>query len=315
MASTSIEDEGGLASDHRKEEGRSSKEHAKLQSPSLLQPDSVERVDESIEPASEAVKREVEEVEAKEQVGEVTLLIPSNCIDQQAFSSSCSGGDKFVPSPQAPAIELIEASILSEVSKVSEMVDVVYISKAAARMRKYRFDHREDPEYLRKESVRKRTTRAKRKAEALHLANGTTPEASDEAKEMKEPKEPRKRARVVRIVKGTEVSAVAIVKVTAAGTGIPADTLEYSRKEAERARKYRALKRNDPVWKERDALRMRKWRLKRKGDVEETAGGVEPVEGVQRGKGSDALSVASHAHVLPFCIGSAAVDTDSGEDR
>ena len=102
------------------------------------------------------------------------------------------------------------------------------ISKAAARMRKYRFDHKNDVEWLSKESIRKRITRAKRKRENMNdiLVHNSVAEKTK-----------------------TEV-----------------DLVEYNRKEAERARRYRAVKRLDPVWKERDAARMRVWRAKRRAD-------------------------------------------------
>lgn len=106
---------------------------------------------------------------------------------------------------------------------------VLHISKAAARMRKYRYDHRNDAEWLNKESIRKRAMRARRKREA----------GGNE---------------VVEQLSCAEKSKVEI------------DLVEYNRKEAERARKYRAIKRLDPVWKERDAARMRVWRAKRKAD-------------------------------------------------
>jgi hypothetical protein len=119
--------------------------------------------------------------------------------------------------------------LLSSIIMPSQVASILQISKAAARMRKYRYDHRNDVEWLNKESVRKRAMRAKRKREA---GGGAIVEHVASAVKSK-----------------TEV-----------------DLVEYNRKEAERARKYRAAKRLDPVWKERDAARMRVWRAKRKAD-------------------------------------------------
>lgn len=119
--------------------------------------------------------------------------------------------------------------LLSSIIMPSQVASILQISKAAARMRKYRYDHRNDVEWLNKESVRKRAMRAKRKREA---GGGEIVEHIASAVKSK-----------------TEV-----------------DLVEYNRKEAERARKYRAAKRLDPVWKERDAARMRVWRAKRKAD-------------------------------------------------
>ena len=119
--------------------------------------------------------------------------------------------------------------LMGSIIMPSQVASILQISKAAARMRKYRYDHRNDVEWLNKESVRKRAMRAKRKREA---GGGEIVEHVASAVKSK-----------------TEV-----------------DLVEYNRKEAERARKYRAAKRLDPVWKERDAARMRVWRAKRKAD-------------------------------------------------
>ena len=105
-----------------------------------------------------------------------------------------------------------------------------HISKAAARMRKYRHDHRNDADWLKKESIRRRAMRAKRKREASGVDRTEHAECGIKLK-------------------------------------VETNLVEYNRKEAERARKYRAVKRLDPIWKERDAARMRVWRAKRKADI------------------------------------------------
>ena len=105
-----------------------------------------------------------------------------------------------------------------------------HISKAAARMRKYRHDHRNDADWLKKESIRRRAMRAKRKREAVGADRTGHAECEVKLK-------------------------------------VETNLMDYNRKEAERARKYRAIKRLDPVWKERDAARMRVWRAKRKADT------------------------------------------------
>ena len=114
-------------------------------------------------------------------------------------------------------------------STITQVSPGLNISKAAARMRKYRFDHKNDIEWLSKESIRKRITRAKRKRE--------------------------------------NVADVHAHNSIAEKTKTEVDLVEYNRKEAERARRYRAVKRLDPVWKERDAARMRVWRAKRRADL------------------------------------------------
>lgn len=134
---------------------------------------------------------------------------------------SCGSSNISTATSLVPATSLINGTEMSSYSIPSDL----NITKAAARMRKYRHDHRNDSEWLNKESIRKRSARARRKMETKT---------------------------VILTVKSTVL--------------VPVDHLEYNRKEAERAREYRAVKRLDPIWKQKDAARMRLWRLKRKAE-------------------------------------------------
>ena len=132
-----------------------------------------------------------------------------------------------------------------------------HISKAAARMRKYRHDHRNDADWLKKESIRRRAMRAKRKREASGVDRTEHAECGIKLK-------------------------------------VETNLVDYNRKEAERARKYRAVKRLDPVWKERDAARMRVWRAKRKADT-----------GMKNEKSLQKVSTPTNAYTIPpSCSGS-----------
>ena len=117
------------------------------------------------------------------------------------------------------------------------------VSKAATRMRKYRADHRHDQLWLAKEAERMRNMRAARKAGV----NGIKDEKPKREKVCRRKKE-----------KSALLSELAPVEKF--------NHEEYLRKEAERVRKYRALKQLDPEWKKNDSDRMRLYRAKRKLD-------------------------------------------------
>ena len=141
--------------------------------------------------------------------------------------STTSAARKFRSNYDADGVEIVEGNL----------------SKAATRMRKYRADHRNDHTWLAKEAERMRNMRAARK---LGL------------KDNKEDKP--KKERVGRRKKEKHVLLSELA---------PAEKFnheEYLRKEAERVRKYRALKQLDPEWRKNDSDRMRIYRAKRKLD-------------------------------------------------
>lgn len=101
-------------------------------------------------------------------------------------------------------------------------------TKAAARMKRYRADHKNDPVWVAKEASRKRNSH--------------------------------KTKRQVKIIKASsEMNEEEIAE-------LELKTAKYNEKEAERARKYRASKREDPVFKKKDADRMKAWRAKIKAE-------------------------------------------------
>ena len=150
------------------------------------------------------------------------------------------------------------------------------ISKAAFRMRQYRAEHKNDSVWLNKEAERMRRMRAKRKG--LPETDSSLAIAFDEfgnlvGKTEKVRRNPRARS------KGGDVKPEAPVEnneyteasteadITAAAASLRDRNMkreEFRKKEAERIRRYRALKRQDQVWKDKDAERMRLYRAKRK---------------------------------------------------
>lgn len=120
----------------------------------------------------------------------------------------------------------------------------VVLSKAATRMRKYRADHRHDTTWLAKEAERMRNMRAARKA-------GTSGLKEDKPRRQKVIRKKRE--------KNATLSDLPPVEKF--------NHEEYLRKEAERVRRYRALKQLDPEWKKNDSDRMRLYRAKRKLDA------------------------------------------------
>ena len=120
----------------------------------------------------------------------------------------------------------------------------VTLSKAATRMRKYRADHRHDATWLAKEAERMRNMRAARKA-------GTSGQKEDKPR----------RQKIVRKKREKNASALDLPPVE------KFNHEEYLRKEAERVRRYRALKQLDPEWKKNDSDRMRLYRAKIKLDA------------------------------------------------
>jgi hypothetical protein len=120
----------------------------------------------------------------------------------------------------------------------------VVLSKAATRMRKYRADHRHDASWLAKEAERMRNMRAARKA-------GTSGSKEDKPR----------RQKVIRKKREKNASLSDLPPVE------KFNHEEYLRKEAERVRRYRALKQLDPEWKKNDSDRMRLYRAKRKLDA------------------------------------------------
>jgi hypothetical protein len=148
----------------------------------------------------------------------------------------------------------------------------ICISKSAARMRKYRIDHRHDAVWLSKESERKKRTRESRKVKAAEDLNNVRGKDNTVDGDI--------------IVGGESIAAtrgndITGEKKNVVGGGVevtnelgvivkrknqkPWQTpAEFNKSESERARKYRILKRLDPSWKKKDAERMRVWRAKRK---------------------------------------------------
>ena len=148
------------------------------------------------------------------------------------------------------------------------------ISKAASRMRQYRADHKNDLVWLSKEADRMRKMRAKRKE-----MNGGSQEALRAVDEFgvpieKPPKAKRApRAKSVRtgdmkldisVDSNGQPDEAGLTAAMASANGRSVKSEEFHRKEAERIRRYRALKRQDQVWKDKDAERMRLYRAKRK---------------------------------------------------
>lgn len=148
------------------------------------------------------------------------------------------------------------------------------ISKAASRMRQYRADHKNDLVWLSKEAERMRKMRAKRKE-----INGGSQEALRAVDEFGVPIEkPPKARRVPRsksvrtgdmkldisIDSNGQPDEAGFTAAMASANGRSIKSEEFHRKEAERIRRYRALKRQDQVWKDKDAERMRLYRAKRK---------------------------------------------------
>lgn len=163
------------------------------------------------------------------------------------------------------------------------------ISKAASRMRQYRADHKNDKVWLKKEAERMRRMRAVRKGTSLEQL--ATEIAVDEfgiplpkpVKEKKDPAVRKKRERKGTVLRATPDAVIeaSFEAIISSPTGeIAAAKLveknlkreEFRRKEANRIRRYRALKRQDQVWKDKDAERMRLYRAKRKGDYVKSVG-------------------------------------------
>lgn len=150
------------------------------------------------------------------------------------------------------------------------------ISKAAFRMRQYRAEHKNDIVWLNKEAERMRRMRAKRKG--LPDSESSLAISFDEfgnlvGKAEKVRRNPRARSKVgdvkleapIENSEFTEASTEA--DITAAAASLRdrnSKREEFRKKEAERIRRYRALKRQDQVWKDKDAERMRLYRAKRK---------------------------------------------------
>ena len=193
---------------------------------------------------------------------------------------------RSTPSIGADGLEtLVEGSIPAAIGQIAAENP---ISKAASRMRQYRADHKNDKVWLKKEAERMRRMRAVRKGTSLELL--ATEIAVDEfgnpipkpVKEKKDPALRKKRERKVAILKvtpdiGIEVSddAIAFPNGEIAAFKLAEKNTkreEFRRKEANRIRRYRALKRQDQVWKDKDAERMRLYRAKRKGDYVKSVG-------------------------------------------
>jgi hypothetical protein len=170
------------------------------------------------------------------------------------------------------------ATDVDEVSKIDDTVVLAPISKAASRMRQYRAEHKNDLAWLSKEAERMRKMRAKRKS----LTEGEilpTP-ALDESGNLIERPAKLKRSVTAKAIKVGDSKAECAVENVDAEIDAPTDDIniaaaanlvernlkraEFRKKEAERIRKYRALKRQDQVWKDKDAERMRLYRAKRK---------------------------------------------------
>ena len=167
---------------------------------------------------------------------------------------------------------------IDEVSKADDAVVLAPISKAASRMRQYRAEHKNDLAWLSKEAERMRKMRAKRKS----LTEGETfPQPTlDESGNLIERPIKFRRSAVSKSAKAEDLKRDCAVENVSAEIEAPTDDInvaaaanlvernvkraEFRKKEAERIRKYRALKRQDQVWKDKDAERMRLYRAKRK---------------------------------------------------
>jgi hypothetical protein len=156
-------------------------------------------------------------------------------------------GSDQLPGIEIPPHEISKLNSCSagyEVEVTGDDVVEASLSKAATRMRKYRADHRHDVAWLAKEAERMRNMRAARKAGA----GGMREEKPKKEKAVRKKRE----------------------KISILGDLAPVEKFnheEYLRKEAERVRKYRALKQLDPEWKKNDSDRMRLYRAKRKLDA------------------------------------------------
>lgn len=167
---------------------------------------------------------------------------------------------------------------VDEASRIDDTVVLAPISKAASRMRQYRAEHKNDLAWLSKEAERMRKMRAKRKS--LTEGEILPAPALDEAGNFIERPAKIKRSAVAKTIKIGDSKAECAVGNVDAEIDAPADDTntaaaanllernikrtEFRKKEAERIRKYRALKRQDQVWKDKDAERMRLYRAKRK---------------------------------------------------
>ena len=150
------------------------------------------------------------------------------------------------------------------------------ISKAAFRMRQYRAEHKNDLVWLNKEAERMRRMRAKRKG--LPETDSSLAIAFDElgnliTKPEKVRRNPRARSKAgdvkleapIESSEYTEASTEADISAAAASLrDRNMKREEFRKKEADRIRRYRALKRQDQIWKDKDAERMRLYRAKRK---------------------------------------------------
>jgi hypothetical protein len=167
---------------------------------------------------------------------------------------------------------------IDEVSRIDDTVVLAPISKAASRMRQYRAEHKNDLAWLSKEAERMRKMRAKRKS--LTEGELLPAPALDESGNVIERPAKIKRSVTAKAVKIGDSKAECAVENVVAEVDAPPDDInisaaanlvernikraEFRKKEAERIRKYRALKRQDQVWKDKDAERMRLYRAKRK---------------------------------------------------
>jgi hypothetical protein len=170
------------------------------------------------------------------------------------------------------------ATDIDEVSRIDDTVVLAPISKAASRMRQYRAEHKNDLAWLSKEAERMRKMRAKRKS--LTEGEILPAPALDESGNLIERPAKVKRSVTAKAIKVGDSKAECAVEIVDAEIDAPTDDIniaaaanlvernlkraEFRKKEAERIRKYRALKRQDQVWKDKDAERMRLYRAKRK---------------------------------------------------
>ena len=217
-------------------------------SPAMAQPEQLKKKKQKRAPttvnsaSSSASPPSVSEnlVETSETSSDDVAVSSSNYSDLPNCMLLLSGSDEL------PAIEPLPsnaATVIINQQPTASDVAASVLSKAATRMRKYRADHRHDVIWLAKEAERMRNMRAARKAEAC----GVRPEKPRAEKAAR-----KKRERI--LMMGLE----------------PVEKFnhqEYLRKEAERVRKYRALKQLDPEWKKYDSERMRLYRAKRKVDA------------------------------------------------
>ena len=183
-----------------------------------------------------------------------------------------------------PAVEGIPGLIVDGVdpAAVGQVPAEVTLSKAATRMRQYRADKKSDPVWLNKEAERMRKMRAIKRGlpvEPVVLEVVVDEFGNEVPQPIVDKKNSARKRRVTRApTVASEESSSGIVRdadvVALDPNGENAAALlvdrfkkrdEFRKREADRIRRYRALKRQDQNWKSKDAERMRTYRRKKRG--------------------------------------------------